>query len=65
MHKEFGIRSTPGADARELLRMVLKEGMKLQSAAVLVGLGAALLLAGFLRGSSSESSPSILRRSCW
>ncbi len=48
--KEFGIRSSLGADARELLSMVLGEGMKLQSAALLVGLGAALLLAGFLRG---------------
>jgi len=48
--KEFGIRSTLGADARELLRMVLGEGMKLQSLALLVGIGAALLLAGFLRG---------------
>ena len=48
--KEFGIRSTLGADARELLRMVLGEGMRLQSAALLVGVGAALLLAGFLRG---------------
>jgi putative ABC transport system permease protein len=48
--KEFGIRSTLGADARALLRMVLGEGMRLQSAALLVGLGAALLLAGFLRG---------------
>ncbi len=32
-----------------ILRMVLGEGMKLQSAALLAGLGAALLLAGFLR----------------
>ncbi len=30
--------------------MVLGEGMKLQSLALLVGAGAALLLAGFLRG---------------
>ena len=48
--KEFGIRSSLGADARELLRMVLGEGMKLQSAALLTGVGAALLIAGFLRG---------------
>ena len=48
--KEFGIRSSLGADARELLRMVLGEGLKLQSAALAVGLGTALLLAGFLRG---------------
>jgi len=48
--KEFGIRSSLGADALELLRMVLGEGMKLQSVALVVGLGASLLLAGFLRG---------------
>lgn len=48
--KEFGIRSTLGADAREILSMVLGEGMKLQSVALVVGLGASLLLAGFLRG---------------
>jgi hypothetical protein len=62
--KEFGIRSTLGADARELLRMVLGEGMKLQTALSWSGSERHSSSPGSSGVFSTESTPSIPRASC-
>jgi predicted permease len=46
---EIGIRMAIGADRARILRMVLKEGVALGAAGVLIGLGAAVWLTRFLK----------------
>jgi putative ABC transport system permease protein len=45
---EFGIRMALGAERRDLLRMVIRQGAKLALMGVCVGIGGALLLTRFL-----------------
>lgn len=55
--KEFGVRSTLGADAHRLLRLVLAEGMKLQLAGLMIGGVVAVGLTRFLRNMLYQIEP--------
>jgi putative ABC transport system permease protein len=46
--REFGIRQALGADPRDILRLVLSQGLRTAAVGVAVGLGASLLLARYL-----------------
>jgi predicted permease len=55
--QEIGIRMAIGADSRTVRSMVVKQGMALVAVGMIVGLGAALLLANVLRSVLFEVEP--------
>ncbi|MFY9550958.1 MAG: FtsX-like permease family protein, partial [Thermoanaerobaculia bacterium] len=55
--REVGIRIALGAQGRDVLRMVLLEGLALSAAGLAVGLGGALVLTRFLSSLLFEVSP--------
>ncbi len=54
---ELGVRVALGAEARDLVRMVLGEGLRLSAVALVLGLGAALLAGRFVAPLLFETSP--------
>jgi ABC-type antimicrobial peptide transport system permease subunit len=55
--REIGIRLALGAQARDVLQLVIAQGMKLAFGGVLVGLGGAWLLMRWLKSLLFEVSP--------
>ena len=55
--REIGIRVALGATSRSVLSLTMKQGLKLASAGLLIGLAAALALTRFLRSMLYEVSP--------
>jgi ABC-type antimicrobial peptide transport system permease subunit len=47
--KEFGLRVALGADRREILRMVMRQGAQMTVIGIAVGLAGALVMGQFLR----------------
>ena len=55
--REIGVRMALGARPRDVLRMVIREGMLLAGAGILLGVGGALALTRFLRSLLFEIKP--------
>ena len=55
-HRDLGIRQAMGADRRDLLRMVLKQGLRLVAIGVLIGTVGSIGLARFLASVLYETS---------
>jgi predicted permease len=55
--REIGIRVALGATSRSIVSMTMKQGLKLASAGLLIGLAAALALTRFLQSMLYEVSP--------
>ena len=57
--REFGVRLALGAGVRDIVRLVLREGLTLAVAGVAIGIALALPLARLMRRCSSASRPRI------
>ncbi len=55
--REIGVRAALGASPRELVRLVMKEGVVVTLAATAIGVAGALATAGLLRGMLFEVAP--------
>lgn len=55
--REFAVRIAVGARAASVMRLVLRDGARLAAAGVVIGVGGAFALSGFMRGLLFEVAP--------